>query len=302
MFRFDITSTAVTGERRKEFEKCREAASKYRDLEIGVQIHNSASEDEIQEVLSLGVPLSLHAPVSTAKWAFNLASDDETVLESSWTTLDKCAAFMRGNGIVKAVFHAFLMSDAVVRNFDKSISYDQSFGRLFRPELSMDGTSRFNRDFTGEEEFLRRRELLRANLAEVSRRYPDLEFFIENDFPTYGSGNMLASDANSLEHVLCFDVGHCWISSYFLGRDFFEETERFFAGGKVGMMHIHASPYTSAVPKTEWNDGHRSFDTPNEMDMPRVISIAKNAGLKYFVLEITGCKAPDIEYLAEKLF
>ncbi len=302
MYRFDITSSAATGSKRGEFERCREEAAKYRGLEIGIQIHNSAPESEIEEVLSLEVPLSLHAPVSTAKWALNLASENPETLDSAWNTLDKCAVFMRSHGIKKAVFHGFLMNDTVVRNFGKDISYDQSFGRLFRPELSFDGQSRFNRDFTGTEEFLHRRELLKNNLAELSGRYPDLEFMIENDFPTYGSGNMLAADANYLEHTLCFDVGHCWISSYFMGRDFFTEAEAFFAGKHVGMMHIHASPYTAAVPKNEWNDGHQSFDIPNQMNMPRIISMAKNSGLKYFVLEIVNCKAQDVEYLASRLF
>ncbi len=294
--RFDITSTAVRHSR-ENFERCLEAAQRC-GITLGVQLHNSESMDSVNEIISWQIPLSLHAPVSSAKTAFNFAAENAA---KSFETLEKCALFMRQNKITDAVFHAFLMSDENPENFGPEISYDKSFGRLFRAENSIDGVCRFNCDFTHTDEFLRRRETLKRNLAEVRRLYPDLKFNIENDFPTYGSGNMLAKDAVYLENPLCLDIGHLWAACFMLKADYMAETERFFESGRIEMMHIHASKYTAAVPYGQWGDGHLPFATPNQMRLPEVAAIAKQAKLKYFVIEIAECSSDDVKYLADLL-
>ena len=106
---------------------------------------------------------------------------------------------------------------------------------------------------------------------------------------------MFFTDMVKLEHPLCLDTGHLWISTHLADRSFHEEGEIAGKSGRLFMTHFHGSLWMSSHPKTCWRDGHQSLNAPNkEMDLPRMAKILKKHGLEYFVLEIGSGTKEDL--------
>lgn len=273
--------------------ECRRACEQY-GYEFGIQLHNSAPEEEIERCVSFQVPLSAHLPL-LAQYCINLAAEhgEEAQLE-----LAASAALMREYGISLAVFHGFRMTDEPTPAFGRALSYRDAMKGGFRADLSFDGKSCFNCDFTDRPEFLERRGLVRERLEKLRRDYPGLTICIENDFPSYGSANMFARDMIALKHPICLDISHLWASCHLLGRDFHGEVEKIVASGLVRMVHFHASIYTTDIPILKWSDGHQPLRTPNRMDLPRLARLFRRAGLNLIVLEIPGGSVQDIHDFA----
>lgn len=280
--------------RKAVFDECVVAAEHY-GFEFGIQLHNSASKIEIERCVELGAPLSAHAPLLTA-YSLNLAQS-ETALESR--ELGRTASLMRRYNITDAVFHGFRMSDIPTPAFNREKSFTEAMMVGFRPELAARPGSTLNRDFTGEIEFAERFGILHKNLSLMRTNYPDLNFCIENDFPSYGMGNMLSENVVSLEHPICLDTGHLWITSYLFNRDFHNETAIYAASGLVKMVHLHASPFTMETPFEQWADGHLPLRTPNQMDLPRFVRSCRDADVRLFVLEIPSGSVEDIHEFAK---
>ncbi|MFA6292443.1 MAG: hypothetical protein WC637_11710, partial [Victivallales bacterium] len=153
----------------------------------------------------------------------------------------------------------------------------------------------------GSEEYRIRIARVSERLAVLRREYPDLTFLLENDFPGYGSGSIFAEHMVNMKNPICLDSSHLWASSYIFDRDFHAEAEAFLKSGLVGMVHLHASPYTSATPKARWSDGHLPLTIENSMDLPRFIQLCDKYGVSHFILEINGVSKADIDYLASYL-
>jgi sugar phosphate isomerase/epimerase len=290
-----LTSNPFTAEHGAGFcAECRRACAQY-GYEFGIQLHNSAPEDEIERCASYGVPLSAHLPL-LAQYNINLAAEHE---EEARHELTASAALMQEYGIGDAVFHGFRMTDEPTPAFNRTLSYRDAMKTGFRTELSYDGKSCFNADFTTTPEFLERRGLVRERLERVRGEYPGLTLCIENDFPSYGAANMFSRDMIALKHPICLDVSHLWTSCHLLGRDFHEEAEKFVASGLVRMVHFHASIYTTDIPILKWNDGHQPLRTPNRMDLPRLARLFRKGGLKLIVLEIPDGSLQDIHDFAQ---
>lgn len=277
----------------KLFEECMKVAAAH-DFEFGIQLHNSASEKEIAICAGFGVPLSAHAPL-LAEFNINLGKSDISV---EMAELAHTAALMRRYGITEAVFHGFRMCDLPTPAFNRNKPYELAMSVGFRPDLAARPDSKLNRNFIGEPEFIERTEILKNNLTLLRQNYPDLTFCIENDFPSHGSANLLASGAIQLQHPLCLDAGHLWITCYLLGNDFLQETAAFANSGRLKMVHLHASPFTNATPFENWRDGHLPLQTDNAMNLPDFVRICRDAGVELFVLEIPSGTADDIHDFA----
>ncbi len=275
-------------------EACRSACDSH-GYEFGIQLHNSAPEEEITRCASYGVPLSAHLPL-LAQYCINLAAGRD---EEAMNELAASAALMHEYDIRQAVFHGFRMADDPTPAFNRNLSYRDAMQGGFRADLSYDGVSPFNCDFTERPEFFERRALVRERLARVRRDYPDLMLCIENDFPSYASANMFARDAVALKHPICLDISHLWASCHILGRNFHEEAEKFAASGMVKMVHFHASRYTDDIPALKWNDGHLPLRTPNQMDLPRLAKLFRRSNIRLIVLEIPAGGVNDIHDFAE---
>ncbi len=289
-----LTSNPFTAEHGAGLcEECRRVCEFY-GFEFGIQLHNSAPEDEIERCASYRVPLSAHLPLQ-AEYNINLAAARDGEAQSE---LAASAALMREYGITHGVFHGFRMIDEPTPAFNRTLSYTDAMSGGFRADLSYDGESRFNCDFTDRPEFLERRGLVRERLERMREDYPDLTICIENDFPTYGSANMFARDMIALKHPICLDTSHLWASCYLLGRDFHAETEKIVNSGMVKMVHLHASKYTDEVPKLQWGDGHLPLRTPNRMDLPKLVKLFRKVDLRLIVLEIPGGSVDDIHDFA----
>jgi hypothetical protein len=275
---------------------CREAAENY-GFEFGVQLHNTASADEVDKLAAAGVRLSAHAPL-VADYAINLAAKS---FEPALKLIKENSELFRKLGIKETVFHGFGMTDELIPMFGQGLSYDECMQKIFRPELSLDGHSRICSDFTNTAEFKERQLRVKERLAYIREKFSDILWCIENDFPAYGSANMLSESVIFLDSPACLDSAHLWTSSFIFDRDFHEETQRILDSGLVKMVHVHASLYTDMIPKAEWSDGHLPLSTDNSMNLPRFVRACRDAGVRHFVLEIPSGDSNDIHAFAEML-
>jgi hypothetical protein len=291
----DVTSSAFIGDAGyRNLLECRKACEQH-GLTFGVQLHNTATREEIERIAGFGVPMSAHAPLFS-EYGINLAAKDAGL---SMTELRRNAEIMRRYKMTRAVFHGFVMTDLPVPAFGRGRSYDASMSQIFRPEMSIDGVSRICGDFLNTEEYAMRRDYVKKRLEIVREEFPDLLFCIENDFPAYGSANLFAGDsAASFGHPICLDSCHLWTAAFVYDRDFHQEVSEFLSKCEVAMVHLHASLFTSDTVKTEWGDGHLPLSTPNLLDLPRFVRNCRDAVVKHFVLEIIQATPEDIHEFA----
>lgn len=271
----------------------RQAAAGY-GIKLGVQLHNSSAEAEIERARSTGLPLTAHIPL-LCDWQINLAAREPS---RELAALRRSVELMRQYGIRKGVVHGFVMTDLPIPAFGRGRSYDEGMGVIYRPELSIPG-SRICADFLNSPEFFERRERLRERLAWMRREYPDVEILIENDFPSYGAGNLFADCAATLNHNLCFDTCHMWAAAHVFDRDYYAETRAFMATGRVKMVHLHASVCMPGTARGNWTDGHLPLTVVTPMDLQRLMGICRSAKINHYVFEIRGISAADIDKFVE---
>ena len=289
------TMALQESDRREKLRRCRSLAEKF-GWEFGVQLHNTASVEMIDFLKSEKVPLSVHAPLQQDRF-WNLARAE---ISDTLAAMDRNFAEFEKMGVREVVFHGGLMSDLSPEAFGHGKSYQECMQPLYRPELARFPGQRFNRDFTGEPEYLRRFELLKKNMRLVRERYPSFLICLENDFPAFTAMNMFFRDLVRLETPLCFDTGHLWIAAHQNGVDFQGEAETAARSGLVRMCHLHSSVYTSAIPPEKWSDGHKPLTLFNpEMGLERVFRTLHRGGLEFFVLEIAGADVADLEILRQ---
>ena len=146
-----------------------------------------------------------------------------------------------------------------------------------------------------------RRERVKKNLAELKRRFPQINWCIEVDLPFYGAGSILPEDMIYLDFPVCLDTGHFWCACGTFKKDFHHEVGKFLKSGRVEMIHLHASIYDQSIPVDQWRDGHKVLATPNAMDLPRFVRSCAAAGVRHFVLEIFDSSPQDLELLVQWL-
>ena len=294
--RVDMSSTAFLKDNWKEqLFACRQYCEKI-NWELGIQLHNTAPEEQVKKLVAEGIPLTAHAPLNMPR-NWNLAAED---VSSVFADIRENIAYMQSLDINMSVFHGALMSDISPEAFGHGKGYYDCMKEVYREELAFCEGSWLNRDFTGEKEFSVRYGLFRKNLAEIRAEYPDFTLCVENDFPACGSMNMFPSQMVLLGHPVCLDVGHLWISTHLADRNFHEEIRIAMASGLVKMCHFHASVWNSSVPKEKWSDGHMPLTVQNkEENLAKAAKLLYNGGLRYFVLEISHGSMNDIRILHE---
>lgn len=268
-----------------------EALTAALDVELGIQIHNSASDEQIEQAAATGLSLSFHSAVQ-GKYMFNFAAVNA---EKSWQMAEEQYRLMKKYGVERTVFHGFLMTDIPIEAFGHGKSYGECMIAAGRDDLLQSKDCHFVRDFTASDEFIMRRNRVKVNLQLLRERYPDCRWCVENDFPAYTSGMLRGEDLAFIDHETCFDTGHMWATCKALDLDFQQQLDNALAGGKVKMVHLHASRYKWSMPLKEWGDGHLPLNTPTEIDLAQVVRKCRNAGTRHFVLEIGTATLEDIK-------
>ena len=282
---------------RDKLDRCR-AFAENSGWEFGVQLHNTAPVQVIDNLAREGVPLSVHGPLNQDRF-WNLARAD---FQDTLQAMDRNFAEFEKLGICEVVFHSALMCDFSPEAFGHGKSYDECMRPVYRPEFARFPGLRFNRDFTAEPEYRQRMERQKENLRLVRERFPGFLICIENDFPAYTGMNMFFRDMVRLDSPLCLDTGHLWITVHQAGIDFQQEIKTAAASGLLRMCHLHSSSYTSAIPADQWSDGHRKLTLDNpEMDLPQAVRTLAASGLEFFVLEIADADRDDLEILKQWL-
>lgn len=266
--------------------------------ELGIQVHNSASDEELKKAVASQLKLSFHAPVQ-GPYMLNLAADD---CSESWNLIDEQVELMRQYGVNRAVFHGALMTDKPIKAFGHGMSYSQCMQEASRPELQRPDGSMFIIDYTGSSEYQMRLERLKNNLQILKKRYPDFLWCVENDLPAYVAGVVRGRDLAMLEHEVCFDTGHMWAAGKMLDLDFYDEMLTAFRSGNVRMIHLHASRYTLDMPHSSWGDGHLPLNSPTQMDIAYIIRACREYNVKHIVLEIAQARLEDVETVLRYYF
>ena len=266
-------------------------------VSFGVQLHNDENEETIRFLHENGVPLTGHSPL-LEKYNWNLAAED---ISSVWQGVENNARLFERLGITRSCFHGFYMSDGQVEAFGHGKTYAECMAPHFRESLALAPGNVRNRDFTKTEEYLMRRERVKKNLAELKRRFPQINWSIEVDLPFYGAGSILPEDMIYLDFPICLDTGHFWCACGTFHKDFHHEVDKFLKSGRVEMIHLHASIYDQSIPVDQWRDGHKVLSTPNAMDLPRFVRSCAATGVRHFVLEIFDSSPRDLELLVQWL-
>lgn len=290
--KIEYTSVALAGDNWRKLLEDGITACNEHGFEFGVQIHNTATQSQIEEMVELGVELSFHAPI-LSEYQINLAGEDPG---KSLEAIAKTAGLMRKYNVKKAVFHGFNMSDLAIPSFGRGRDYTVAFASVLRKELTLPDSIICN-DFFKTDEYKIRNARVCERLAAIRTEYADLSFLLENDFPAFGAGSIFAEHIVKMKNPICLDSSHLWASSFIFDRDFHHEAEYFLKSGLVEMVHLHASTYNSEIPKAKWYDGHLPLNTENRMDLPRFINLCRKYSALNFVLEINGLSRCDIDYL-----
>lgn len=294
--RIDISSSSILGEKGEEnFYACRDACRKY-GFEFGVQLHNTSDDNIINFVRQSGEKFTVHAPVR-GDYSLNLSTSQN--LPIIFKAFEDNYNFLKELKVDLTVFHGFAMTDILIGSMKSQADYAKNLSLLKRDDLKNGENSIINNDFTKLPEYFERLDFLRENLKSVRKNFPDVVFSIENDLPVYGYGAMKLSDMVQLEHPICIDVGHLWVSSLAIDFDYYRELEIGLAECDVRMIHFHNSVMTRQTPKTALTDGHLGISAKNEIDLERSFNLMRKYGIDYLVLEITKCCPDDIKKIAE---
>lgn len=293
-----FTSTAFhNADWRDKLCRCRDYAGEL-GWDFGVQLHNTAPVEIIENLAGEGVPLSVHGPLNQNRF-WNIAREN---IDDTLDSMDRNFRDFASLGIHDVVFHSALMCDFSPEAFGHGKSYDQCMQPVYRPDFALFPGKRFNRDFTSEPEYQIRFELQKRNLRLIRERYPDFLICIENDFPAYTGMNMFFREMKHLDHPLCLDTGHLWIATHQLGLDYQQEAKTAAESGLLRMCHFHSSRYTSAIPADQWSDGHQRLTLRNpEMDLPQVFRTLVRGGLDFFVLEISEGDVEELQIMKQWL-
>ena len=110
--KLEYTSTALKGPDYKDKIKEARAFCDKNGFVFGVQMHNSASVEQVEAIYQEGVPLSFHAPIG-GQYNINLATKN---LGPSLKSLDDTVSLMERYKVKLAVFHGFTMYDEPIPN------------------------------------------------------------------------------------------------------------------------------------------------------------------------------------------
>lgn len=296
-FLIDVSSINFHCDERSELLAAFRSKADELGITFGVQLHNDENEETIAFLKENNVPMSGHSPL-LEKYNWNMAAEEISPL---WEGIENNVKLFQKLGITRSCFHGFYMSDKPVEAFGHGKSYSECMRPHFKEELALFPGNVRNCDFTKTPEYLMRRERVKQNLQELKKRFPQILWSIETDFPAYGQGSMFPEDMNYLDFPVCLDTGHFWCICHLFGRDFHAETEKFLKGGNVAMIHLHASIYDKTCPLEKFSDGHKTLDTPNVMDLPRFVRNCADYGVRHFVLEIFNSTPNDLELVAQWL-
>ncbi len=264
--------------------------------DFGIQIHNTSTERFIEKIAASGAALSFHAPVCS-EYFINLAGEDRSY---AWQSLAKSAEIIKKLQGSLAVFHGFLMTDRTILCFNRDRSFDECMAEAYRPELSVPGLDLCS-DFFGSEEYAQRLARVQQRLHQAQQDFPEVRWCIENDYPLYGAGLLLAEHICRIDHDYCLDVSHLWVSSLLFHKNFWEQAETIARTGRVACVHFHANPVTAEMPLADYRDGHQSLTIPNQMKLERLARILYQSGIRHWVIETPEADLADLQLLADWL-
>lgn len=299
----EFTSSALLGSNYRE--KIEEARKFCKNLNwtFGVQMHNTATLKEIQRLVAMDVPLSFHAPIG-GDHCTNFASKDP---HPAFQSMQKTVTLMRKCRCKLAVFHGFLMVDHPIPAFNKRKAggkggFNATVGKAYRADLSYGGSG-ICTNFLHTKECQQRLKRLSQNLKILSAIYPDLTLCIENDFPIFSSGLLLADQMDSISGNLCLDTAHLWASCVLLSKHYLSQVETAAETGRIKCVHLHASELPLSAQPHELRDGHQplSIETPPEYDLRQTVLMLRKHGVDHFTLEIPSATVADLEILADWL-
>ena len=127
----EYSSTALIGKDASAIVAKAQDACRQHGFTFGVQVHNVAPLAQVENLPSLGIPFTVHAPI-LSEFMINLAAEDS---KAAFDSADTTVGWMRKLGASLAVFHGFIMTDEPIPAFNQERPFDECFRKAFRKEL-----------------------------------------------------------------------------------------------------------------------------------------------------------------------
>ena len=294
--KLEYSSIALKGNDYKDKIKEAKVFCEKNEVEFGIQMHNTASVEQVEILSRENVPLSFHAPIG-GKHYINLATRN---LEPSIKSLEDTLLLMEKYGVKLAVFHGFFLTDNTIPSFTELTieSFKNALQAAYREDLlyskdyPKDPISNIN--FSGEE-YQERLSILKENLAYIDKKYEGFDLCIENDFPEYSFGSILADYISQFNHKICLDTGHLYGTSVLYNLDVVKEAEKILKTGNVKCTHFHNSFLKRNAPPLEVTDGHKNLYIESELPLKEILRLMLEYNVDDYIFEVRTGDLKDFE-------
>ena len=294
--KLEYSSIALKGNDYKEKIKEARAFCEKNEVEFGIQMHNTANLDEVELLSKENVPLSFHAPIG-GKHYINLATRN---IKTSIKSLEDTLLVMEKYNVNLAVFHGFLLVDNPVPTitertdeaFVKAIQAAFREDLLYSKEKGVNPIS--NIDFKSDE-YQERLGILKENLAYIDKKYEGFNLCIENDFPVYSFGSLLADYISKFNHKICLDTGHLWGTCVLYNLDVIKEAEKILKTGNVLCTHFHNSLLKKDSSPLEVRDGHQNLYIESDVPLKDILKLMLQYNVNDYIFEIITGDLKDFE-------
>lgn len=192
------------------------------------------------------------------------------------------------------------MTDEAILAFNTERSYDTCMRPALRDGLLRRGTT-LCADFFITDEYRERYELVKQRLGQMRDDFRSITWCIENDYPAYGAGVLLAEQAVALDAPLCLDVSHLWIACLLFERDYLQQVAMIAETGRVRCVHLHANATSADAAIADYRDGHRPLTHCSAIDLPRLIDTLASYAVNHWVIETSRAGVADLQALNDWL-
>ena len=276
----------------KKIEECRKFIEG-KGYRFGIQLHNSVTRKMYDELKSLRVEFSIHAPV-LSPYLLNLANDDFEDINSGFQDTLKAMEELKAK---ITMFHGFFMTKKKIKNDPKN--YTRLMSEAIDQEYRLGDTNVMDPKYFDTDEFKQCQYNVKRNMNLLCDKYPQFIICIENDFPGVGNGNQTPEQLIFLECPIWLDIGHLWAASILHKFDFYEGINKVCRNTKVAGVHLNTNQIGHDWDFKRGGDTHSRFSRVFEMDMDRIIHILKKNRVENYTMEMIGGDINDVKFFID---
>ncbi len=276
----------------KKIEECRNFIEG-KGYRFGIQLHNAITREMYDELKSLPVEFSVHAPI-LSPYLLNLVNDDFEDIDSGFHNTLKVMKELKAK---ITMFHGFFMTEKKIKNDPKN--YTRLMREAIDQKYRLGDTSVMNPKYFDTDEFKKCQHNVKRNMKLLCDKYPQLIICIENDFPGVGNGNQTPEQLTFLDCPILLDTGHLWAASILHKFDFYEGMNKVCRTKRVAGVHLNTNQIGHDWDFKRSGDTHSCFSRAFEMDMDRTIHLLKENSIENYTMEMIGGDINDVKFFID---